>query len=88
MGVVFVEGGGHFWGEFGASHCNQWVLCCTVVCEPIELLFQVVSVVGPGIGVLDGGRRAAREGVLGSFLPIGLNGALLSRNVLDLCVKS
>ena len=23
-GVVIVEGKGQLWGEFGASHCNQW----------------------------------------------------------------
>jgi len=34
---------------------------CVEVHEPIELSFGVVSVVGPGTGVLDGGRRAARE---------------------------
>jgi len=27
IGVVIVEGNGQFWGEFGASHCNQWGLC-------------------------------------------------------------
>jgi len=52
----------------------------------------VVSVVGLGIGVLDGGQRAAREvgfrEVLESFLPISLDGTLLSKNVLDSCVKS
>jgi len=49
-----------------------------------------VSVVGAGIGVLDGGQRAAREGgweVSGSLLLICLNATLLSRNVLDSCVK-
>jgi len=25
-GVVIVKGEGQFWGEFGASHCNQWGL--------------------------------------------------------------
>ena len=35
MGVL--DGGGYhgrekgqFWGEFGASHCNEWGLCCIV----------------------------------------------------------
>jgi len=22
-----------FWGEFGASHCNRWGLCCAIVQE-------------------------------------------------------
>jgi len=30
-GVVIVKGKGQFWGEFGASHCNQWGLCGIVV---------------------------------------------------------
>jgi len=34
--------------------------CCADVRKPIELSFGVVSVVDPGIGVLDGGRRAVR----------------------------
>jgi len=40
---------------------------CVTVYEPIELLFVVVSVVGPGIGVFDGGRCAAsgRGGFMG-----------------------
>jgi len=25
------RGRGSFWGEFGASHCNQWGLCCVVL---------------------------------------------------------
>jgi len=35
---------------------------CAEVLELIKLSFGVVSVVGPGIGVLDEGRRAAKEG--------------------------
>jgi len=31
--VVIVEGKGHFGDEFGASHCNYWGLCGTVVQE-------------------------------------------------------
>ena len=27
------RGRGRFSGEFGASHCNQWGLCCVVVLE-------------------------------------------------------
>jgi len=31
-GVMIVEAeGAVFGGEFGASHCNQWGLCCVVV---------------------------------------------------------
>ena len=39
MGVILVGSGycrrgrGSFWGEFGASHCNQWGLCCIVMRE-------------------------------------------------------
>jgi len=42
-------------GEFGASHCNEWALCCIVVPELIKLSFRVIIVVSPSIGVLDGG---------------------------------
>ena len=71
------RGRGSFGGEFGSSHCNQWGLCCVVcveVHEPIKLSFGLVSVVGPVVGVLDGGQHAARgkrefQEVLGSFLP-------------------
>jgi len=30
MGVSS-KGKGQFWGEFGASNCHQWCLCCVVV---------------------------------------------------------
>jgi len=47
---------------------------CAEVREPIDLSFGVVSAVGSGIGVLDRGRRAAREmgrfGGFGSFSPL------------------
>jgi len=33
---------------------------CVEVREPIEQSFGVISIVGPGIGVLDGGQSAAR----------------------------
>jgi len=64
---------------------------CVEVRKLIKLSFGVVIVVGLGIGVLDKGRRAARgRGFWGfaEFFPIRFNGALLSRNVLDSCVKS
>ena len=35
---------------------------CVEVREPIELSYGVVSVVSPGIGVLDRGRRVGRRG--------------------------
>jgi len=51
---------------------------CAEVHEPIELSFSVVSGVGPGIHVLDGGSCAPKKGLLGGFFsictPIGLNG--------------
>jgi len=57
------------------------LLCsCAEVREPIELSFGMVSGVGPGIHVLDGGSCAPKEGaVLGIFRhlhPIGLNGRM------------
>jgi len=68
---------------------------CVEVRELNKLSFQVTSVVGPGIGVLDGvdmlqvNGVSGEEGVLQSFFStIRFNGALLSRNVLDSCVKS
>jgi len=55
---------GSFGGECGASHHNQWGLCCVVVRKcviftAIELSFGVVSGVGPGIDVLDGGHSTS-----------------------------
>jgi len=65
---------------------------CAEVREPIELSSGVVSVVSPGIYVLDGGDLLQKEGervreVSGIFSPVNVNGALFSRNVLDSCVK-
>ena len=40
MGLVNVEGKGQFWGEFGASHCNEWGLRCVVVRDRENLLFR------------------------------------------------
>ena len=42
---------------------------CVEVCEPIELSFEVVSGVGPGIDVLDGGPVPQGKGTVCSFLP-------------------
>ena len=64
---------------------------CAEVRESIELSFGIVSVVGPGTGVLDWGRHGARgrgSGGFGEFSPINVIGALFSRNVLVSCVKS
>ena len=62
FGGYRLRGRGSLGGEFVASHCNQWGLCCVVVwnCVVIELSFGVVSRVGPGIHVLDGSPRASR----------------------------
>jgi len=57
----------------------------------MELTFEVVSGVGVGIRVLDGGPGAPKEGRFRAFIaPIRLNGvAYFSRtNVFDSCVKS
>jgi len=50
-GMSVLDGDGYrrrgrdsFEGEFGASHCNQWGICC--VREPIKLSFGVVSGMG------------------------------------------
>jgi len=64
---------------------------CTELCEPIELLFGVVSGVGPSIYVLDGVHVPQVEGVdFGICLhwPNGLNGVVFNRNVFDSCIKS
>jgi len=66
---------------------------CVEVHEPIELSFGVVSGGGPGICVLDGvdvlkGEERGGWEVSQSFSPIHFSGTLLSRNVLDSCVKS
>ena len=58
---------GNFGGGCGASHCNQWGLCCVKVCVVIELLFWM-SGVSQGFDVLDGVHISQEEGeVLGVF---------------------
>ena len=62
---------------------------CAKVCEAIELLFGVVSGVGPSIGVLDGVHIPQKEGEVlgvlgGGFLSIALN---VRQNVFDSCEK-
>ena len=81
-----VEGEGAVWGEFAASHCNQWGINllrrCVEMRTAIELSFGVVSGMDPGIHVLDGSPRASREGVISgmvsgsfqNFSCINLNG--------------
>jgi len=47
---------GNFGGEYGHPIVTIGELCsCVNVCEAIKLLFGVVSRVGPGIDVFDGG---------------------------------
>jgi len=61
------------------------------VCEPMELLFGVVSGVTPGIHVLDGSSRASMgRGDFGSFAPIFpmVSMEYFVTNVFDSCVKS
>ena len=63
------RGRGCLEGEYGASNCNQfWFLLysCVEVSEPIELSFGVVSGMGPGIDVQNGGPRGSMG--KGSFL--------------------
>jgi len=47
-GVVIVEGEGPVLGEFGASRCNQWGLCCVVVrklCALSKLLWGELVII-------------------------------------------
>ena len=93
MGVVTIKGEGPVLVvNLGRPIVTNGNLLHSSIREPIELLFGVVSGVGTGTGVLDGGRHAARGRGFGRFRGvfslICLNGALLSRNVLDSCVKS
>jgi len=68
-------GKGSFGSEFGGPIVANGDLLhsCVEVHEPIELSFGVVSVVSPGIGVFDEGRRVARgrrgSGGFAEFLP-------------------
>jgi len=41
---VIVEGKGQCWGEFGASHCNQWGLCDALFSNYFEDLSLVVFI--------------------------------------------
>jgi len=43
MGVVIVKGKGQFWGEFGASLCNQWGICDALFSNYFEDLFINLS---------------------------------------------
>jgi len=90
-----LKGRGSFGGEFRVSHCNQWglLLCsCVEMCEPIELLFGVVSGIGPCFGVLDvvnvlQQKVGGFQEVSRSFSPIRFNGVLLNRKYYS-CMKS
>ena len=58
MGVVIIRGERAFLGvNLGHPIATNGTLLhsCAEVCEPIKLLFGVVSGVGRGMGVLDGG---------------------------------
>jgi len=68
---------------------------CVEVREPIELSFDVVSRVGPGIDALDGVHMPQGEGLFVGFFGIyapmvwmGRMAYCLPRNVFDSCVKS
>jgi len=65
---------------------------CMEVCDPLELLFGMVSVVCPGIHILHGGPCGSREGAdFGVDCPqwtSGFSGLIFKRNVFDSCVKS
>jgi len=61
---------------------------CAKVCELIELSFGMVSGVSTGIDVLDRGSMCKGKGSFTELFPIRFNGSLLSRNVLDACMKS
>jgi len=71
MGVLF--GGGDCRGSFGVNFGHPIVTNETLlysyakVREPIEMLFEVVSRVGWGIRVLDGGPRG--RGGFGEYSP-------------------
>jgi len=57
LGLWSSKGKGQFWGKFGASHCNQWGLCCIVVWKCMQRSschWRGVSGVSHGIGVVDG----------------------------------
>jgi len=56
--VVIVEGEGQFGGEFAAM--GTLLHRCVEVRTAIELLFGMVSGVGPGIHVLEGNPCASR----------------------------
>jgi len=48
LGMGILDGGGNcrrevaVWGEFGASHCNQWDLCDALFSNYFEDLLQFI----------------------------------------------
>jgi len=71
-GVVIIEGRGSFGMNLGRPIVTNKDLLhsCAEVREPIELSFGVMSVVGPGIHVLDGVHVTQKEGLFGGFFGI------------------
>ena len=91
-GVGVLDAGGYcrmgmdsFGGEFGASNCNQWGLCCVKVRELMELSFEGVSGVGHGMGVLEGCPRSQRGRGLGILFPNCFRG--MNRHFKAKCTK-
>jgi len=87
-----LKGRGSFGGKVWHPIVTLWRSCAKLR-ESIEMLFGVVSGVGQGMGLLDGGSHPPRRILgFGVFLPSGLNGVferiLKTQNVFDSCVKS
>jgi len=97
MGVL--DRGGYHWrgrdsfgGECGASHCNQWGLCCIVVskCMNWSSCHLAWWLCGPRHWCKERGPRDSKG--KGEFCgrlphwPNNFNGLIFKRNVLDLCM--
>jgi len=96
--MVIVEGEG---GEFEASHCNQWGLCCVVVCKCVHYSDRAVIWRGEWGGPRHSCVRWKSTCVKGkglflaSFLAffgicvcIVSIGDMMLRNAFDSCAKS